>query len=483
MKITNYRPIVFVTISLLLGVMVGGLVYENNLFVMLVPIALIALGTFLLLVFKKKQLFCIILFFAIGISIFKIDNLCTFSGEITQDNVLCQARVMDNTGSYILVENLTIDGKKHKGKMLLRNKFGDVDTGTLVEFLADITTNDVNIFDSYQMSKYYDNIFYEADNIKIVKVGAGEKKVLEKITDKINNIILDNMPREEGGIAVSLVFGDMNYITDSDNEIMRNTGLSHIFSVSGLHVGFLVAIFLFIGKKLRLKAWVRFVMIFAILILYGILTGFPSGVKRAGIMSLIYLFGVMIGRKNDPLTTLSLAVFIIVITNCKELFDISFLMSAAAIFGMVCFYTPVKRFLQGRSYKKSRKYFASSIAATVSANVFLIPISFNIFNSFATYQLVANMLLLPLVTFIYTALMPVIVLSYVFPILGKFYMVLSYPISILRLITSLIDKVPMATLDVVSMGFMTAVYILVALVLSPFINKTIPMRKLGKIEV
>jgi competence protein ComEC len=210
--------------------------------------------------------------------------------------------------------------------------------------------------------------------------------------------------------------------------------------------------------------------------LYGVLTNFPSGVKRAGIMSIIYLLGVMAGRKNDGLNTLALSVFIIVILNPKELFDISFIMSASAILGMVCFYTPVKRFLQGHSYKKFRKYIASSLAATISANVFLIPVSFNVFNTFATYQMVSNLLMLPLVTFIYTALMATLAIGFIIPSLAKFNMVLSYPITCLRLVTTLIDKVPMATLSVAPLGIMTFLYLLLAVVLSPFIKKNIPKK-------
>lgn len=481
MKITNYRPILFITISLLLGVMVGGLVYENNLFVLFVPIALIVMGTFILLALKNKLLFYIILFFAVGIALFKVDNLLIFSGNVTKENVICQGRVVKSKDKYIVLDEIIIDGKDYKGKMLVDSRFDYLETGYIVEFYGDITTNEVNIFDTYKMSKYYDKVFYQAKRVKNIKISFGERTTLEKIKSKINYIILDNMPREEGGIAVSLVFGDMNYITESDNEIMRTTGLSHIFSVSGLHVGFLVASLMLIGKKLRLKSIARFFMILIILLLYGVLTGFSSGVKRAAIMSLIYLFGIVFGRKNDGLNTLSLSVLIIVLTNCRELFDISFIMSASAILGMVCFYTPIKRFLQGRSYKKIRKYVASSVAATVSANIFLIPVSFNIFNTFSTYQLFSNMLLLPLVTFIYTAMMPVLVLSYIFPIVGRFYMVLSYPITILRLMTSLIDKVPMASLDVFSMGAMTALYIILAVVLSPYINKTIFKKPIEKI--
>ncbi len=457
--------------------MVGGLVYQNDIFIILAPIVFTAMGVGILLIFKKRLLFLLILFFVIGLVSFKIENTIIFSGEVEKSQALCQGRVAENTGKAVILDTFTIDGKSYKGKMAL-NVPTDAPKGYIIEFTADIVTNDVDVFDTYKMSKYYDKVFYNANKVRNVKVSYGSKKALEKVKDKLNDSMLDNMPDEEGGVAVSLVFGDTEYITRADSQTMRNTGLSHIFSVSGLHVGFLVALIIFIGKKLRLSPSLRFVIVFTTLVLYGLLTGFPSGVKRAGIMSLVYLLGIMTGRKNDALNTLAMSVFIIVLLTPRELFDISFLMSVSAIFGMVCFYSPLKRWIQGKSYKKFRKYIASSIAATISANVFLVPISCNVFNTFATYQLISNLTLLPLVTFVYTALMPVLAISYFFSNFGRVNMLLSYFVTILRLVASAIEKLPFATLEVSSMGKLTILYIALAIGLSPFIKKSALLKPL-----
>ncbi|HOO22702.1 MAG TPA: ComEC/Rec2 family competence protein [Clostridia bacterium] len=471
MKITNYRPVVFVTVSLLLGLAAGGLAYEDSFLMISIPIVLVALGIFMLIFLKKKLVFFVILFFTVGFASFKIDNLITFSGEIEQKNAVVTARIKDNKGKYAVFDNLTVNGTKYKGRLTAPNAgFEECDTGYIVCFTADITTNDVDIFDSYRMAKYRDKVYYEAGDVRHIQTAFGTKKLDETIRDRVNDGILCFMSEEEGGIAISLVFGEMSYITEQDNSAMRNTGLSHIFSVSGLHVGFLIAIVLFIAKRLRLNAKYRFLIILVMLIAYGFLTGFPSGVKRAGIMSLVYLFGVLMGRKNDSLTTLSLSVMIIVLTNPRELFDVSFIMSAAAILGTVCYYAPLKRLLSGNRPSKAKKYLAASLAATISANIFLVPVSFNVFNMFSTYQAISNMLLLPLVTVIYTALMPVAVLNLIFAPLGVLYVPISYPITLLRLVTNLIAVLPLAKLNAATMGVFTGAYLAAAVVFSPFIR-------------
>ncbi|HKL73640.1 MAG TPA: ComEC/Rec2 family competence protein [Clostridia bacterium] len=470
MKITNYRPLTFITISLLLGVTVGGLVYNNNLFLIVVPIALVAMGIFMSIIFKRKIICFLILFFVIGIVSFKIDNLINFS-HFVDTQVSVEGKIYEKKGDYVILDSLSFDDESYKGRLIapiygLKNaKVGDN-----VKFYGKVATNEVDIFDTYAMSRYNDKIFYEITNPKNIEISDGEQTTIQKIRGRLTQSILQNMPREEGGIAISLVFGDMNYITEYDNDVMRATGLSHIFSVSGLHVGFLVALLIFLGKKLKIKAVIRLVVIAVLLSCYGLLTGFPSGVKRAAIMSLIYLLSVVLYRKNDPLNTLSLSVLVIVILNPKELFDISFIMSVAAILGMVCFYRPIKRFLQGKSYNKARIYLASSVAATISANVFLLPVACNIFNSFAIYQLVSNLLMLPLVTFIYTALMPILILSFIYPKIGVLNKVISYPITLLRVVTEAISRLPSATLNMNAMGVLTALYIIIAIALSPFIK-------------
>jgi competence protein ComEC len=470
MKIINYRPILFVAISLLLGVMVGGLVYNNTDFIMMVPIALIAMGIFLYFIFKNKLVFLLILFFTIGMVGFFVDYSINFSGDVNEENVYTTCRVKEIKNDSLIIEDLCFDGVSYKGYAELENLDYDIyEIGDNLTFMASITTNSIDIFDTYQMSLYNDKIYYSIVAGNYVDKESGELKFFESLKQEIIAPIIKYMPEEESGISISLLFGDKSFLTSEDSTTINGIGMSHIFAVSGMHIGFLIAFIIFICKKLRVNPTMQLVIISFVLIFYGGLTSFPAGVKRAGIMSFIYLLSVILRRKNDNLTTLSLAVILIIVTNFRELFDIGFIMSVSAVLGIICFYRPINKFLLKKSFNKTRKYFSSTIAVTLSANVFLIPICFNVFNSLATYMIISNLIILPLVSLAYFVLMFVVIVSLIFSKLGILHIISSYFVTLIRLVANLIYSLPNTTITVASLGVGTVFYLLIAFIYSQFI--------------
>jgi ComEC/Rec2-related protein len=157
--------------------------------------------------------------------------------------------------------------------------------------------------------------------------------------------------------------------------------MAHIFAVSGLHIGFLAAAILFLLKKLRVNNYVSAAVLAAVFVIYGIMTGMPSGVKRAAITFIVFLLAKNSVRKSDPLTSLAFSAVIIILTNPRELFDVGFIMSYGAVFGIIAFYKPFFDILKKISGNKVYRYFAKILATTMSANIFVLPVSFNVFNT------------------------------------------------------------------------------------------------------
>lgn len=466
----NYRPLVFVTVSFLIGVTAGGIIYNNTILVFLLPAIGILAGILFYFFLKKKIVLLLTLFCALGIIAFCADYRINFSGNIHSEKVYSTFRVCENKKEYLIVEDLIFDSKKYKGRAVLRlSDCKGYEAGDIVTLHTDISTYDFNIFSSYSMSLYGDKIYYELRQNGQVKKEQGALKTFEKLKKSIIYHIFENMPDSEAGVTVSLVFGDKNYLSMIDSETIRGVGLSHIFAVSGLHIGFLTALVVFLCKKLRILPLYRlFVVVFS-LFAYGMLTGFPPGVKRAAIMSVIYMLSIILGRKNDNLTTLSLSALIIVMTNPRELFDIGFLMSLSAVLGIICFYKQVNYFLYKKIKGRPRKFLSASFATTFSANVFLMPICFNIFNSAAVYMFLSNLIVLPVVTVSYFIVMAVLLLSLIWGGFGILYKIASLPISFIRILSAFIYKMPYAVINVKSMGVFTVFYLAAAVLMSKYI--------------
>jgi competence protein ComEC len=73
---------------------------------------------------------------------------------------------------------------------------------------------------------------------------------LQNLRNHIAGTILASLPRETGGIAVTLLTGDEQAIPVSERQNFIAAGLAHILAVAGLHVGIVMGLVFFITRWL-----------------------------------------------------------------------------------------------------------------------------------------------------------------------------------------------------------------------------------------
>lgn len=466
MKIINRRVAAFSAAALMTGVFIGGLIIDNIILLISIPVALTAIGV-LFLCKKFPTVFAIYLCLAVGIAAFAIDYT-VYKGSETAGLYEIEARIEKVGNGYYLADDVRLNGKSCVGKIKI-NCDKELDSGDEVYLYGEVETLDANITDSYSSWLFAKKVRYETDAETVNVVGVN-KTVFEKIRDRITAPMEKFMSADDAGIAKSLIFGDKSDLSVKDNEIIRGTGLSHIFALSGLHVGFLMAIVVFVTKKLKASPVVTLVVSVAVLAAYGFITGFPSGLKRAAIMTILCLIAPIVKAKNDALNTLGAACFFIILTNPRELFDLSFLMSAAAVFGIVLFYKPFAAFFTGKKGGGMRKFLGEGTALTLSSNTALFPICCNVFGSIAVYSVVANLIILPLISFTFTLLAVSAILTFIFPGFGVLYYLVQFPIIAVRIICSFIYSLPYATVSVTSLGVSSVFYVAAIVVCSRFVK-------------
>lgn len=456
-KFLNRRVLTFTALALMVGIFIGALINGNLLLKIIIPAVLAMTGIIFLFGFKKPLICVAYLALSVGVLLFIADFNVKYTGEISGKHEV-KARIESVGEYYAVAEDLNFDGVNYKGKAKLLETEG-INVGDIVVFTADTATLGRDIFDTYDMSAYTDNIYYELTPDGEIAVINGKLKFFERVKRRITDPIFRFMDNEDAGIAVSLVFGDKSGLTSSDAELIRGIGMSHVFAVSGLHVGFMMAIIIFLMKRFKAPPLATLIVSATVLLFYGILTGFPSGIKRAAIMSLIYMAAPLLRRKSDTVVTLSAACLIILILNPRELFDIGFIMSVSAVTGIILFYTPIYRFLRRKTTNAVWNWASGGIALTVSANIFLLPVCFNVFNSLAVYMIISNLFILPLVTVAYVMLTVAALFTAVFPFMGVLFYPAQFPVICIRLMSRLIYSFPHAVATVQSMGAATVCYI------------------------
>lgn len=460
-KIINFRPIVFICVAFFCGVTLGGLLFSNIIMLLSICGTVAIVGAMFWLFKRKGFILILTLFTLLGMfSIFadlKINSPCKYNAE----TVTAYGRICDVGKNSFIMENIKIDGVKRKGKITVvyYNAEEMFETGHYLDLNGEITSNDIDLFDFYSSSLFCKKVYYTLKKPKDIAILDKKPTFSEEIKAEFLKRAKKYCDVQDLGIMYGLIFGDKSMIDYGDSSAITGVGMSHILAVSGLHVGFLFWLVIFILKKIRAKPAITMATIIAVWITYSILTGFPAGVKRAGIMSIIYLAGNYLRRKNDILTTLSLSGLLIVMTNPRELFSLSFILSIGAVLGIICYADFFAGIIGKKIKNKLIKKIINAVCVTVSANVFILPVLFNVFNQLAVYTVIANLLILPLVSVGYVLVLITAILSGIIKPLAVFYKITALPITLIRIMANYIFSLPYSVINVKAMSFLTAPYL------------------------
>lgn len=205
----------------------------------------------------------------------------------------------------------------------------------------------------------------------------------------------------------------LGYKNDLDSEVQNlfiSTGTVHLLSVSGLHTGAIYLFILFIFKSIGFPSRKLTLAVLPILWCYACLTGLsPSVVRAATILSFIHI-GQYFNRSYTPLNSVAAAAFLTLIFHPRNLYSISFLLSYSAYTGILTIYPFLYR-LAGKLPSFPAKIYACC-CITIAAQLPTLPISAYYFHTINLNGFLANLIAVPLTTFLLYASMICLLLPF-----------------------------------------------------------------------
>jgi len=238
------------------------------------------------------------------------------------------------------------------------------------------------------------------------------------------------LPGGPGGIAAALATGDQGGIPEADAEAMRRSGLAHLLSVSGLHLTAVVGAVMLLTLKLLALSPVlalrfRLVLVAAGAgalagVAYTLLTGAEVPTIRSCIAALLVLLGIALGRDAVTLRLVAVGALIVLLLWPESLPGASFQMSFAAITAIVALHEhPRVRALLARREElwpmKLGRFLLGLVLTGLAVELALIPIALWHFHQAGLYGALANIVAIPLTTFI---IMPLEALALLFDLAG-----------------------------------------------------------------
>ncbi|MGK2849140.1 MAG: ComEC/Rec2 family competence protein [Minisyncoccota bacterium] len=209
--------------------------------------------------------------------------------------------------------------------------------------------------------------------------------------------IIKSVPQPEGGLALGLLLGGEHRLSEADQQIFRQAGLSHITAISGYNIALIGQLFLLCGLNIGLwrkqAIWLSALGI----ILFICLVGAPASAVRAGIMALTVFIGFLFGRLTFSINALIVAgVAMLVFQPLLLRYDIGFQLSFLATLAIILVLPFKEKWLTGDFFGKS---IVEIFWLTLAVEILVTPIILYHFHTFAPFSLLANTLLLPLVPY------------------------------------------------------------------------------------
>ena len=467
------RPLLIVTISYILGIIIGVYFKQSILFILLTGIT----GIVFWKIIKKKKIVIIAIFIVpCLLSCLQTNNLNNKYNKIYKlddeniaitGTVCSQIKETDYKYSVnIELENklkltVYIDKKENVSKLEYGNKISV--TGTYKKPTEKRNYKGYDYMKYLKTKKICGSLMVDGE-VKLVKT----KKInpIFTIINKLSLIFKQNLkkllPEQEAELEQGILLGDTSDIESDIKDDFRECNLSHMLAVSGAHLSYLV---LGINTVLSKKAFgIRRRKILSIMFILI----FSPSVVRAGISTIIAIFATLIYRKQDTYTTISIALLLTLLNNPFAIFDVGLQLSYLATLSIIIFYS---KFTQKQFNNKVKKYLYESTILTVSANILILPITIYEFNTIPINSIISNLLAGPLLGIcIILGMFTVIISTVCFPISKLIAFPLQIILKILIKIIKLISKMPFGNYTVKTPWFIV-VFLTYAIIATLIYNK------------
>ena len=273
------------------------------------------------------------------------------------------------------------------------------------------------------------------NNIKIISEGHGNLfyTFVYGLKRKLNTVIEKNVKKESVPLVSSILLGDREKVPENLMDGFLETGTIHFLAISGLHVGILVLSLHYLLRMFRLNTRYLAMVIILTVFFYAAITGMKPPILRAGIMVAIYYGAFIINRRWDLQNSIAAAVFIILLINPSDLFNVGFQLSVLAVLGIIYTSSRLENFfwkstllVEKLQAKEERNelwflltvYCRKTFCVSLSAWIAVMPLIAYYFHIVTPLTVFLNIIIFPLVWLILVGGFIVLITGIVFPMLA-----------------------------------------------------------------
>lgn len=387
----------------------------------------VAVGIFLIISKKNKSFGKSLCVFAFAV-IYSAGNIIGYSEyinntvinnysdkEITASGYICDEIITTDSSCSFVIKTDKINGQLSDAKIQIISYTNvDAEPFEKVNFTAHTYKNNVN-------SQISHGIFlkaYSYDGFKIESTGEKTTtfySLAVSIRRAMKNSLDMLLPEDYSTLCRAVLLGEKTALDSSVKDDFSLTGTSFLIVVSGMHLVIIASFVLFFIRKITRNRFIITGFTTFTVIAFMAVTGFAHSVVRAGVMMIIVSLASSNLRIADSLNNLGFAAIVLTVFNPYAVADIGMLLSFGATAGIILWSKPIERsVLRFFHYKNKRKdgfvgtvvYYikrlfkicVNMLSVSVSAFLWILPITAVAFNRISPTVILVSLLCEPFVS-------------------------------------------------------------------------------------
>jgi len=273
-----------------------------------------------------------------------------------------------------------------------------------------------------------------AKNVKLISENHGNSffTFTYSLKKKLHQVIKMCVKERSVPLVSSILLGDREKIPEGLMDGFVKTGTIHFLAISGLHVGILVVSLHYLLRLLGFNTKHLAIIIILVTFLYAVTTGMKTPIIRAGIMVAAYYVAFIFNRRWNLPNSIAAAVFVILLINPSDLFNVGFQLSVLAVLGIIYISSGIENscwktslLIERLQAKEERNeiwfrvkiYCRKTLCVSLAAWIAIMPLIAYYFHIITPLTVLLNIIVFPLIWLILVGGFVVLIVGLAFPIL------------------------------------------------------------------
>lgn len=257
--------------------------------------------------------------------------------------------------------------------------------GTLSTPKANTIPNNFN----YKKYLYNNKIYYLVNAQKITKI-KNNVSIINHIKNKLNNYIDSNIKKSSPYIK-TFILGQKDFLEEEVLSSYQNNGLTHLLSISGLHLSLLIGTIFLILKKLTHRIVTSYIICIVMALIYMLFLNFTPSILRSGIMYILLSINKIYNLKIKTIDLMYLNLIIILVINPFYLVNLGFQLSYLVSYFLI---------LTSYKIKNIHNYFLKLLITSIISTLASFPILIYNFYEINIISIIINFIFIPIISYI-----------------------------------------------------------------------------------